>query len=321
MTALRSNQTRFIFGRAHMVLAILSLLLLCTSVNAQTKPPLVVVSIKPLHSIISHITDGVNQTLLLLTQQQSPHDFQLRPSQKRLINAADIFFYSSDNIESFVPALKATNKSLHFIELSRIPELHALPARTFHMHETHEDKHESIGANAIPNIDGHIWLSIDNAIIIANKVADVLTLRIPEYAKHYQHNLTILTKKLLKLKQQNQQLLSKFQTTPYLVYHDAYQYFEQENQLNNAHFITTNPEHAPGIKRIKTLRELIRVKNIQCIFYEPPNIPALLNTLTEDAQIKLAPLDPIGAQIPEGKTQYFQLMQQTATTLKECLSK
>jgi len=86
-------------------LTILNLLLFSITTNSFAKPATVLVSIKPLHSLVSYITDGVNPTRLLLSQQQSPHHFQLRPSQKRMINNADIFFYSSDNIETFVPAL------------------------------------------------------------------------------------------------------------------------------------------------------------------------------------------------------------------------
>jgi len=303
-------------NKAHSILATLSLLFFSISLSAQTKPPIVLVSIKPLHSLISHITDGINQTILLLPQQQTPHDFQLRPSQKRLINNADIFFYSSDNIESFVPALKNTNASLTFIELSRIPAVHTLTVRQLHLHNDHA-KHKKTG----DNIDGHIWLSIENAQAIAEEVSKILTLRMPGHGEHYQQNLTALTAKLQALKQQNHQLLSPYQNTPYLVYHDAYQYFEHENQLNQAHFITTSPKHSPGIKRVKELRRLVHQKNIQCIFYEPPNIPALLHPLTENTNINLAPLDPIGAQIVMGQSHYFQLMRQTATTLKTCFNK
>ncbi len=296
--------------RALFKLSCLSLLLLMISTNTQAgKPAKVLVSIKPLHSIISHITSGINQTELLLQQQQSPHDFQLRPSQKRRINQADILFYSSDSIEGFIPALKNTSGALSFIELSRIPTIKTLPLRSFHSHHQHSSAH---------NIDGHIWLSVENARIIANYVTQMLSKLSPEYAEHYVQNLNALLLQLDELQQQNRQTLNQYQSTPYLVYHDAFQYFEQENNLNNAYFVTTSPQHSPGIKRVKALRQLINDKNIQCVFYEPPSMPALLTTLTENTNLTLAALDPAGVQIPSGKAHYFKLMRQTATTLSTC---
>jgi zinc transport system substrate-binding protein len=291
-------------------LTIISLLFFLISLECAAKPNTVLVSIKPLHSLISHITDGVNQTQLLLTQQQSPHHFQLRPSQKRMINEADLFFYSSDNLESFVPALKNTTENLSFIQLSKIPKLKTLPTRLFHSHASHEST----------GIDGHIWLSIENAKVIAQSVSDTLSQLSPENASRYEKNLQLLTVKLNQLQQKNMKLLAPYKNKHYLVYHDAYQYFEHENRLHGAHFITTNPEHSPGIKRIQELRKLINTENIHCIFYEPPNIPSLINTLTEDSSVKLASIDPAGSQISKGKQHYFQLLSQTAATLSHCLS-
>jgi len=292
----------------------LILLLFSITVNSFAKdnnrePVNILVSIKPLHSLISHITDGVNQNKLLLTQQQSPHNFQLLPSQKRLINNTDIFFYNNDNIESFVPALKNTTKNVEFIELSKVSGINALPVRSFHSHQHHESNY----------IDGHIWLSIENAKIIAKHVSQILSKRSPEHAELYKENLKSLLLKLNTLKQENLNLLSKHQDKAYLVYHDAYQYFEVENNLSGAHFVTSDPEHAPGIKRITALRKLIDTENIQCIFYEPPNIPALLYTLTEKKSVTLSAIDPAGLNIPMGKKHYFQLLRQTATSLDNCL--
>jgi len=292
-------------------LTMLSLLLFLLAPVCYAKPVNILVSIKPLHSLISHITDGVNKTDLLLTQQQSPHHFQLRPSQKRMLNGAELFFYSSDNIESFVPALKHTTNHLQFIQLSSLAAIHSLPVRSLHSHHEHKSS----------GIDGHIWLSIENAKIIGQQVAGILSKHSPEHASQYKENLNSLLLKLKQLKQENRLLLNNYRDRAYLVYHDAYQYFEHENKLTGAHFITTNPEHSPGIKRVKELRKLIDENNIQCVFYEPPNVPALLKTLTEDKAVYLSAIDPAGLEIPSGKQHYFQLLRQTATTLNKCLSR
>ncbi len=290
-------------------LTILSLLLFFIASNSYARPANVLVSIKPLHSLISHITEGINATELLLKKQQSAHHFQLRPSQKRLINQADIFFYSSDAIESFVPALKNTTENLQFIPLTDIADIVYLTTRSFDSNKHHTD-----------DIDGHIWLSIKNAQQISRYVTEILSKKYPGYASRYQQNLDALLIKLETLKQENASLLSKTKDVPYLVYHDAYQYFELENKLSAAYFITTSPQHSPGIKRVKELKQLIEDKHIQCIFYEPPNIPALVKTLAENKSVTLSALDPVGSQIPSGKQHYFTLMQQTAITLNNCLS-
>lgn len=282
-----------------------------SATNSHATPAQVVVSIKPLHSLVSQLTRGVNQTQLLLSQQQSPHDFQLRPSQKRMLNRADIFIYSSDSIESFVPALKNTQQDMQFIQLDKLPKIKVLPLRSFHSHQQNKSLHT----------DGHIWLSIDNAKIISRSISDILIKHSPENAKKYSANLNSLLLKLETLQQDNARLLRPYKNSAYLVYHDAFQYFEVENKLSGAHFVTSSPEHSPGIKRVKALRQLITDENIQCVFYEPPHIPALLHTLIENKSAKLFAIDPVGSQIPMGEQHYFTLLRQTATQLDACFKR
>lgn len=289
-------------------LTLLFMMLMTLSVDAST--PRIVVSIKPLHSLVLQLTAGVSEPQLLLDQQQSPHHFQLRPSQQRMLERADLFIYSSESIEGYVKRLKDASPHLTFIEASALNGIHPLKTRMLDDHHAHH----------ADEVDGHIWLSIENTKVIVQQITTQLIKRDPEHQQAYKNNLASLVTQLDKLKSENQQLLSNHREQAFMVYHDALQYFEVENQLSGAHFITTTPEFTPGIKRIKTLKKQIHDQKIRCIFYEPPGIPPMLKTLIEESNAKLAAIDPAGTQIPAGPGQYFQLMQQMASTLHECLA-
>jgi len=119
---------------------IYSLLLLSITFGSYAGTPEILVSIKPLHSLVSSITQGVTTPQLLLEKQTSAHNFQLKPSQKRKLSQADLFIYSSNNIESFVDTLKQSQTRTQFIQLSQLSGVERLPNRGFDHH--HEDKHE-----------------------------------------------------------------------------------------------------------------------------------------------------------------------------------
>ena len=288
-------------------------LLLAFSISCRAEPIKILVSIKPLHSLISHITQGIVEPKILLQNQQSPHHFQLRPSQKRLINQSDVFFYSSDEFEGFITSLKSTHNNLIFYPLIKAP-ITTLPNRTTNEHHT-DDEHAHDD-----EVDGHIWLSIHNAQKISQYVTKTLIKLDSENETQYKNNLKNLNLKLIQLRKSTQQLLKNKKDKAFLTYHDAFQYFEHENQLTSAFFVTTSSEHSPGIHRVKKLKQLIVKNNIQCVFYEPPNKPSLVSTLIENSTAKAYPLDPTGSQIPPGKNHYFKLMKQTASTLHNCLN-
>ena len=299
-------------------------LLLFTTFSSHAGTPEILVSIKPLHSLVSNITLGVTTPQLLLDKQASAHHFQLKPSQKRKLSQADLFIYSDNNIESFVEKLEQPKNKTQFIQLSQLNSIKKLPNRGFDQHNEHDaHHHEDTGhENALnnQNIDGHIWLSINNAKHISRHLAEVLIDMDPVHKSIYQKNLLAYTLQLDKTKSANTRLLKPIQHKTFLVYHDAYQYFENENQLTNVRFVTSSPEVKPGIKRVRQLKKLIRDKNIQCVFYEPPSIPPLLKTLTEDRSAKLVPLDPIGSQLGAGTDHYLTLMQLTASKVHSCLN-
>jgi len=305
-------------------LLVYSLLLLLTTLSSHAGTPNILVSIKPIHSLVSNITLGVTTPQLLLDKQASAHDFQLKPSQKRKLSQADLFIYSSNNIEGFVENLEQSRNKTRFIQISQLSGIEKLPNRGFNHHSEHDTEHSESNnhADAIDdqNVDGHIWLSINNAKYISHYLAELLIDLDPANKTIYQKNLQAFTLELDKIKNRNALLLKPVKHKTFLVYHDAYQYFEHENQLTDVSFVTSSPEVKLGIKRVIQLKELIQDKNIQCVFYEPPSIPPLLKTLTEERTVKLAPLDPIGSQLSAGTDHYLNLMQQTATQVYNCLN-
>jgi len=298
--------------------AFVLLLLLSSSGNSYAQPPSIVVSIKPLHSIVTQITQGISQPELLLEQEASAHHFQLKPSQKKKLINADIFIYSSAQIESFVIKQKQTVSDTRFIALAETEGLSLLPVRNLHQHSHHENQADESRASP-HSIDGHIWLSIGNVIKISEFLSRLLIELDPQHQAQYTQNLLNFSRRLEQLKTHNKQLLSPYNSVSFLVYHDAYQYFEIENNLTGAHFITPSPDVSPGIKRVKYLQRLIQSENIHCVFYEPPNIPPLVKTITENQSAKLIALDPLGLQLPVGADHYINLMQQTARSVYDCL--
>ncbi len=283
--------------------------LLCFSSPSSFASPTVVVSIKPLHSLVSFIMQDVGTPRLLITDNQSVHDYQIRPSQRRLLAKADMIIYASNHVETFIPALQKSLKDKTYINLSAIKNISLLDARSLnHSAHGHRDK------------DGHIWLSIDNALRIAQYISQRLTQDDPQHTAVYQRNLTQLQPRLLQLKQHIERQLKPLQDKPYLIFHDAFQYFEQEFHLSHGYYVTTSADHKMGIKYIAALKRSIRQQNIHCVYYEPPHIPKLINTLTSGQAVKLRALDPLAVTFKPGPDLYFKHIQHIADQFQSCLN-
>ena len=114
--------------------------------------------------------------------------------------------------------------------------------------------------------------------------------------------------------------LAPVRATPYIVFHDAYQYFERRFGLGAVGSITISPERAPGAKRISEIRARLRDTGAVCVFAEPQFEPTLTRTVVEGTETRVAVLDPLGADLVPGAAAYGTLLRNLATSLRDCLT-
>ena len=107
----------------------------------------------------------------------------------------------------------------------------------------------------------------------------------------------------------------------YIVFHDAYQYFERRFGVSAIGSITVSPDVLPGAERVRELQEKVRDIDATCVFSEPQFEPKLVTTITENTNAGTGVLDPIGASIDDGPELYFTLIRNMAKSLKDCLLK
>lgn len=309
------------------IIKILSVLLLLTSPILQAATPQVVVTLKPIHSLVSGVMAGVGEPTLLLSGGESPHTYRLRPSTMRLLQKAEMIVYVSPQLESFLEKpLQTLPTDVALISLIDLPDLMLLPAReggywqkqADHHHSHHQESHEE---NHQANWDLHVWLDPKNAEVIVKQIAKQLATLDPDNAQHYQKNRDQLIEQLQKLADTIQKDLTTIKKAPFLVFHDAYQYFEKHFQLNGVGALSVSPAHSPSVQRIHSLREKIKSLNVRCIFSEPQFPSRLIQTLIEDNQARKGSLDPLGMKFSPGQEAYFQLMLQLANNMKTCLAK
>jgi zinc transport system substrate-binding protein len=282
----------------------------------------VVVTIKPIHSLAVAVMEGAGTPTLLLKGASSPHAYALRPSEARSLSTADIIIRVSDNLESFLDKpLASLSAHAKVITLSDSPGIKLLPVRESGTFEPHDHGDHDAGAgHAHEEHDAHLWLSPDNAAAIADQLAAVFAKAEPDHAALFKANAAKLKQRLAALDAELARAVAPVKGKTFIVFHDAYQYFEQHFGLEAAGSITISPERQPGAARLKAIRAKIAGARTACVFSEPQFEPKLVGTVIEGTGARTGVLDPIGAAIPEGQDQYFQLMTGLAKDLNRCLT-
>lgn len=295
--------------------------------SASLAAPRVVATIKPIHSIAASVMAGVAEPELLLNAAVSEHTAQLTPSQVEAMQNADLIVAVGENLEAFLhKALENPEIGQKKIfEASEAPGVKALPARDGGLWEPHsggdaeeEGAHAEEGHDHDGN-DPHIWMDPENAKAIAHALATTLSGLDSANAAKYQENATKFAAGLDALSAEIKAEIAPVLDKRYIVFHDAYQYFEARFGMNPAGSVTVNPGATPGAKRLKEIHDRINETNAVCVFAEPQFEPKYVETVIEGTKAKPAVLDGLGAQEPKGPGAYAGMMRSFVSSLTTCL--
>lgn len=332
------------------LLAPFSLLATALLTSTAFAAPNVVASIKPVHSLVAAVMAGIAEPTLIVKGAASPHTYALRPSDAGALEAADLVFWTGHGMELFLgDALDTLATQAEIIELAETPGITLLPVREggafeAHMHEGEEhdhsgetaeehaahadaaehtnpaaDDHADHDHDAHGEGDMHFWLDPQNAKLMVTQIATTLAKADPDNAAAYQANAAAELVKLDALQAELAATMAPIADRPFIVFHDAYQYFEARFGLNLAGSVTVTPDTMPGAARIDELKARLAETGVTCVFAEPNFEPAIIAAIIEGTPARAGTLDPEGGALAEGPDLYPTLLRGLAASLADCL--
>lgn len=287
---------------------------------AWARKPEVLVSIRPLHSLVAGVMNGIAEPRLLLAGTSSPHLYQLKPSERQMLSEAEIIFILDPRFERFLTgALSSLPRQIKQISLAKNKEIKLLPMRGDGQWNAHAGEEEKDPAHA-GAMDLHIWLDPQNAIYMTQTIAATLSRRYPEYEKEFQANAQAMEKSLSMLDRQLAVAFSQVKDMPYFVFHDALQYLEKRYGLSGEGAIVANLETPLSAARLQEVRNRMAQKRAVCVFSEPQFSARVVKTASEGIPVNRVEIDVLGVSQREGKDLYIKTMQRLAGVMSSCLA-
>ncbi len=296
----------------------LSLAALAASSSIASANVKVVASIKPIHSLVSSVMQGVGTPTLIVNGSDSPHTYSLKPADAEALQNAQVIFWVGHELEAFLEkpleALGQKTQSVSLLDAKSIRTLAPREGNGFDHHQHEGEAHEG------EEVDAHIWLDPANAKVILTTIAETLASADAANAATYRANALKTIADLAALSAEIANSLQPVKDRKFVVFHDAYQYFETRFGLQASGAIAINPENPPGAKAITDLRQRIADGKVQCVFSEPQFDNKLVNVILEGSSVKSAALDPEGAALEPGPALYATLLRNLSKSLVQCLT-
>ena len=313
------------------VLAAVSFATLAWAASAQAESPNVVVSIKPIHSLVASVMGDTGTPHLLVSGSDSPHTYSMRPSDAEALSQADVVFWVGDKLETFlerpIENLGDNSQAVALIDspnmtLMDFPE-HGERADHDHDegedHADHDEDAEEAGhGHHHSGLDPHVWLDPANARAMVAKIVTVLSEEDPDNAVAYRKNGAATTARIDALQEDIDKTLAPYREVPFFTFHESYNYFSTRFDLDAHGAITVSPEIQPGAQRLQEIRQQLDGFDHVCVFSEPQFPPKLVDVIAEGTKARTGTLDPLGASFEPNSDLYFKLLEANRDAFTGC---
>ncbi len=186
-------------------------------------------------------------------------------------------------------------------------------------HDKHKDEDDHHHHHAHEGVDPHAWLDPANAKAWIKEIRNVLAKHDPENAKMYEENATKALMALDQLIEETQARISRLGELKFIVFHDAYQYFEKRFGISAAGSISLGDAEDPSPARIAEIRETVVKLGVNCVFTEPQYNPGLVHNVFEGTSVTtIGVMDPLGSSIEPGQQHYSRLIEGMVKSLSGC---
>ena len=295
--------------------------------TAYADTPQVAVDIAPVHSLVARVMDGVGMPDLIIQPGASPHEYSLRPSEAAALQNSDLVFWIgpdltpwlTDTIETLAKDASVTS----LLDLDGTVQLDFRESALFEVHD-HDDHDDHDGTAAHDkhdhgDHDPHAWLSPKNAMTWLNVIAGQLSAADPDNAGTYFANAAAGRTEIELLIGEVTATLDRVRGTRFIVFHDAYQYFEMDFNFQASGAISLGDASDPSPARITEIRDRVMQQGIDCVLAEPQFNPKLIATVLDGTDAKTGIVDPLGSDLEPGSSLYPELIRNLSTALASCM--
>jgi zinc transport system substrate-binding protein len=305
--------------------------------------PSVATDITPVHSLVSQVMAGVGKPDLLVQSGASPHNYSLSPSEAQALQEADLVFWVGEGLtpwlERSLENLAPDAKKIELLEAKGTTTYAFREGATFDAHDEsnnevkkegeHDDSHQDEVKEQEHNegkhhehngTDPHAWLDPSNGKVWLDVIAVALAEKDPENAMQYFENAAIGKAQIDAAVSRIEATMVQFNDKQFIVFHDAYQYFEKRFKIQAEGSISISDASKPSPARIAEIIKVVTDLNVNCVFTEPQYNPEMVKTVFGGTGVNTSGvIDPLGADLVTGVNLYPNLLIEIANGLKSCL--
>lgn len=275
--------------------------------------PTIVVSLKPLELLVRAVAPEDTVVTTLVGPGANPHNYSMKPSERRALGEADAIFWVGPAMETFLTRLLAGEEFRTRAHAFRADDSDGEHREEGHHHHGHDHGHGD------SENDPHIWLDPEIAKTMARQIHAVLITLPAANIAALNANLENFERSLAATEQQISRALEPARTLSLFTYHNAFAHFAAHYKLPLAGVLTLNPELSPGARHIAEVQNRLATAKRPCLMTEAPFNPQSWAPIVGDLDVTFSTWDPLASDIAPEASGYLDFQNSIATAVLACL--
>ena len=287
----------------------------CTTEKALENEILLVASFYPVYIFTLNIVDGIDEITVECMAEQNVgclHDYQLLSKDARLIADADAFIINGAEMEEFIEDVYLSVENLKVIDSSLNVEILENCGNEEHHEESESHNHNH-------NVNSHIWMSVSNAIIQSENIADELASMYPQYKEQIEANKVNLVERLEALDNELKLDSKLLKGKNIITFHESFDYLAKEYSFNVIATVESHEGGEPSAKELAELTEIIKEQNVKVLFTEPNYNGSAATILSNETGVEICTLNPV-IQGKNVLTSYEDIMRENMSIILKAVS-
>jgi zinc transport system substrate-binding protein len=284
--------------------------------------PKIVVSLKPLELLVRAVATDDTTVTTLVGPGSNPHNYSMRPSQRRALGDADAVFWVGPAMETFLTRLLSGEEFRARSHILTPGEDNGEHIEKGHDHEHHHHDHSGNDSGDAASADGsdpHIWLDPATSLDMAREIHTVLTALSGADKAVLDTKLAMFEQSLAVTQKEIKQQLEPARALSLFTYHNAFTHFAAHYDLPLAGVLTLNPELAPGARHVAEVQDKLRNATQPCLMTERPFNQAIWQPIIGDIEVSFSEWDPLASDITADSDGYLAFQRSVAEAVLNCL--
>lgn len=281
----------------------------------------IVTTFYPVYEFTKQVAGDRANVSQMISGGTDAHHYEPSARDIAMVNEADMFIYSSEEMETWVPSLLDSLDSDEVVVVRKADTVDELTLHSDSAEDEDDHDHED-GHSHSHEVDPHIWLDPVLAQDQVTHIKEALIALDPEGTDYYEERAEQFNQELQMIHEEYSTAFEGAENRVFFTQHEAFGYLANRYDLTQIAVGGLSTEVEPNPARIAEINELVNEYDVPVIYYQEGASSAIAEMIANETGTETAvlyDLERLSTNLQEEGLGYIDAMRMNLESLRKSI--